>query len=124
MKKSARAAPDRMISGKLRKKAARPGAAHDTVTVDGTTYAWSHRHGKVDWDRRVDLRSLSVALSPGRTRELVLEVVLKVEDGRSAPSPARVQQALEDGIRAARAAGWEPESRGRAFRFEISDPDA
>ena len=123
MKKSARMAEDRMISGKLRKKIARPGAAENTITVDEMTYAWAHRHGKADWDQKLDLRSISVALHPGRTKELVLEVVLKLVAGMPPPSAERVRQALEDGIRAARAAGWDPESRGRAFRFEFA-PDA
>ena len=41
---------------------------------------------------------------------------------RKGPPPAedRVARALEGAIRSALEAGWDPESRGRAFRFEIA----
>jgi hypothetical protein len=119
VKKSA--SPDRLISGKLRVKAGRRGAPNTTVIVDGTEYAWSYRHGWVVWGKGIKAISISVSLHPGRTRELILDFTLTLNDEALPPSEARVLDALAAGIRSARQAGWDPESRGRAFRFEIDD---
>lgn len=110
-----------MISGKLRAKAGRSGAVHTLVNVDGTDYAWAYRHGWVVWGKGIKALSISVSLSPGRTRELILDFTLKVKPEDGPPSEARVLRALEAGIREAREAGWDPESRGRAFRHEIAE---
>jgi hypothetical protein len=118
VKKDPRQADDRLISGKLRAKAARTGAATTTVEVDGAAYAWSYRHGWVVWGKGIKAVSVSVSLHPGRTRELILDFTVNVADG-DAPSDARVLRALPAAIRSARDAGWDPESRGRAFRHEI-----
>lgn len=110
-----------MISGKLRAKAARDGARNTLVAVDGVDYAWSQRHGWIVWGKGVQAISISVSLRPGRTRELILDCTFEVTPQDDAPSAARIARALEAGIRAARDAGWEPESRGRAFRFELGE---
>ena len=121
MKKDPGKGGDRLISGKLREKAGRAGAAHTTVLVDGTAYAWSYRHGWVVWGKGIKAISISVALHPKRTRELILDLTLRMDEGGSAPSEARVVDALPAAIRSALAAGWDPESRGRAFRHEIDE---
>ena len=110
---------DRLISGRLRGKAARRGAAAATIAVDGVVYTWTHRHGWLVWGKGIKALSLSVALRPERTRELILDFTLKVEHGDGPPSEARLLRALETGIRSALEAGWDPESRGRAFRHEL-----
>jgi hypothetical protein len=122
MRKSLRRAPDRLISGKLRAKAARAGAVTRTVAVDGTEYAWSYRHGWQVWGRDLKVVSLSVALRPERTRELILDLTAAVSPTDPIPAEARIEAALPDAIRSAMAAGWVPDSRGRAFRFEREDP--
>jgi hypothetical protein len=121
VKKDPRLAHDRLISGKLRAKAGRAGAVNTTVNVDGTEYVWSYRHGWVVWGKGLKAISISVSLSPGRTRELILDFTLKMKIEEGPPSEKRVLQALHDGIRSARADGWDPESRGRAFRYEIAE---
>ena len=121
MKKDPDQGGDRLISGKLRDKAGRTGAAHTTVGVDGTTYAWSYRHGWVVWGKGIKAISISVTLQPKRTRELILDLTVKVNDAGGTPSEARVLDALGPAIRSAMAAGWDPESRGRAFRHEIAE---
>lgn len=121
MKKDRRQADDRLISGKLRAKAGRSGAAHTSVTVDGAEYAWSYRHGWVVWGKGIKAVSVSVSLHPERTRELILDFTLKVKDGDGTPSDARVLRALPSAIRSAQEAGWDPESRGRSFRHEIAE---
>ena len=62
----------------------------------------------------------SVALRPQRTREPILDFTVKVGGEGPTPAEARVARALEGAIRSALEAGWDPESRGRAFRFEIA----
>jgi hypothetical protein len=111
---------DRLISGKLRGKAARGGASASMVSVDGADYAWAYRHGWTVWGKRIQAISISVSLQPERTRELILDFSFEVDVEDGPPSAARVARALEAGIRAARQAGWIPESRGRAFRYEIA----
>lgn len=120
MKKDPRLAGDRLISGKLRAKAARRGAPHTTIDVDGAEYVWSYRHGWVVWGKGIKAVSVSVSLHPERTRELILDFTVKVNEG-DAPSDARVLRALPGAVRSAIAAGWDPESRGRAFRHEIAE---
>jgi len=110
---------DRLISGKLRGKAARGGADARLVTVDGTRYAWEYRHGWQVWGKGVKAVSVSVSLKPGRTRELILDLTLKMGPHEGPPPETRTLSALEGGIRSAREAGWDPESRGRALRHEI-----
>jgi hypothetical protein len=121
VKKSARNAPDRMISGKLRPKASRAGADARLVAVDGTDYTWTYRHGWLVWGKGIKAVSVSVSLSPGRTRELILDFTLKVNAEEGIPSEERLVRALDGGIRSALLAGWNPESRGRAFRHEIHE---
>jgi hypothetical protein len=113
---------DRLISGRLRGKAGRSGAAVAVISVDGTDYSWTYRHGWQVWGKGIKVISISASLSPERTRELILDLVLKVGDNDAPPSEARVMRALESGIRSALEAGWDPESRGRAFRHEITEP--
>lgn len=119
MKKDPLPGDDRLISGKLRGKAGRAGAATSTVAVDGTDYAWAYRHGWLVWGKGLKIISLSVALKPQRTRELILDFTVKVGAEEATPGEARVARALEGAIRSALAAGWDPESRGRAFRLEV-----
>src|SRR5258708_11864315 len=121
MKKGQPLADDRMISGKLRGKAGRSGSPASTVSVDGTDYAWSYRHGWLVWGKGIKAISVSVALKPERTRELILDFTLKVGAEDPTPPEARVAGALAAAIRSALQAGWDPESRGRAFRFEIAE---
>ena len=121
MRKDPRPGNDRLISGKLRSKAGRSGTASTSVTVDGVDYAWSYRHGWVVWGKGFKVVSVSVPLQPERSRELILDFTLGVNDGDGAPSDARVLSALTSGIRSALEAGWDPESRGRAFRHEIGE---
>jgi hypothetical protein len=121
VKKDPRLADDRLISGKLRSKAARTGAANTSVTVDGALYFWSYRHGWVVWGKGIKAVSISVSLHPGRTRELILDFTVTENGGGATPSDARVLHALGAAIRSAREAGWDPESRGRAFRHEVAE---
>ncbi len=121
MKNDARPGGDRLISGKLRAKAARKGAENSVIHVDGTEYVWAYRHEWLVWGKGIKAVSVSVSLNPGRTRELILEFTVHVERDEGTPADAKVLRALEPAIRAAREAGWDPESRGRAFRYEVTE---
>ena len=112
---------DRLISGKLRGAAARRGARVTTVSVDGVPYAWSYRHRWVVWGKGIKAISVSVALRPERTRELILDFTVSMDEDNVDPPESRVLEALAPAIRSAIAAGWDPESRGRAFRHEVDD---
>jgi hypothetical protein len=112
---------DRLISGKLRGKASRRGALAKVLTIDGTSFIWERRHGYVIDGKLLHAYSFSVALQPERTRELILDFTLRPDDRGMPPTEKRVLATLEDGVRAALEGGWDPESRGRAFRFQLED---
>lgn len=115
---------DRLISGKLRGKAARQGAPARLLTIDGITYTWNARHAFVVDGQRLHAYSFSVALQPERTRELIVDFTLRPDERGLPPSETRVRATLEDGVRAALENGWHPESRGRAFRWQLDDKRA
>jgi hypothetical protein len=115
------ASNDRLISGKLRGKASRRGALAKVLTIDGTAFTWERRHGYVIDGKLLHAYSFSVALQPERTRELILDFTLRPDDRGMPPTEKRVMATLADGVRAALEGGWDPESRGRAFRFQLDD---
>jgi len=121
MRKVQKDGADRLISGKLRAKAGRAGAATNTVSVDGSEYAWSYRHGWLVRGKGIRVISVSVSLEPERTRELILDFTVTAGPEDTAAPAARVVKALVAAIRSAVEAGWDPESRGRAFRLEITE---
>lgn len=94
------------------------------LSVDGAAYSWEYRH---QWfvQREKSLRtiSVSVTLDPGRHRELILELSFTVPGLERNPPDARLAAVVREGIRGAREAGWDPESRGRAFRYELDGTD-
>jgi hypothetical protein len=112
---------DRLISGKLRGKASRRGDRAKVLTIDGTSFTWERRHGYVIDGKLLHAYSFSVALQPERTRELILDFTLRPDERGMPPAEKRVMATLEDGVRAALEGGWDPESRGRAFRFQLED---
>jgi len=99
-------------------------AASHHLSVDGAEYSWEYRHA---WfvQREKSLRKISVlvTLDPGRTRELILDLSFKVPGLERNPPDAKVAAAVRDGIRGAREEGWDAESRGRAFRYEMDGTD-
>lgn len=115
-----KASADRLISGKLRGKASRRGATATFLTIDGTTLTWERRHAFVV-EGRQHVYSFSVALQPERTRELILDLTLPADERGLPPTEKQVMRRLEDGVRAALQEGWNPESRGRAFRLQLDD---
>jgi hypothetical protein len=97
---------------------------YETIAVDGVEYAWLYRHGWVATAQRLKGASVSVSLVPGKTRELILDFVFEMLGVERPPAAAKVASAIVSAIRAAKAAGWDPESRGKTFRFEVPRPGA
>jgi hypothetical protein len=99
-----------------------PQAPTHKITIDGVDYFWNQRHEWSVWGKGVKAVSVSVALVPGKSRELILDISFKVEVSDRQPSDAKVGAAVEDATRAALEDGWKPDTRGRAFRYEITEP--
>jgi hypothetical protein len=97
---------------------------YEKIAVDGAEYAWLYRHGWVAIGQRLKGASVSVSLVPGKTRELILDFVFEMLGVERPPAAAKLGPAIRSGIRAAKAAGWDPESRGKTFRFEVPRPGA
>lgn len=108
--------PKRPRGPHLRRERIPEPAAH-TATVDGTVYQWELRHG---WGTHPGAGyfgpSVAVWSERLRTRELIVDFPFELF-GREAPPPTALQAAVERAIPAAIAAGWDPESRGRALRY-------
>jgi hypothetical protein len=92
-----------------------------TVLIDGATYEWELRR-EPQWSEIEGWQGMTVALQQqGAQREALLEF----------PPPKRLLKGLQRGrlqindaivargIRAAIAAGWEPESRGKPMWFTV-----
>lgn len=89
--------------------------------MDGVDYSWTYRHGWFVWGKDVKAVSVSVSLVPERTRELIVDLSFKVASPERNPSDTKLARAVEAAIRSALEAGWKPESRGRAFRYEVTE---
>ena len=93
------------------------------ITVDGTNYRWSIRP-RPTYSQAVAWRPLTFAVELAETPGQVLSVttVLPRPDNwlglRSEPVTPRI---VEQTIRAARLAGWEPHRSGNAFKFDFRD---
>ena len=94
----------------------------ETLTVDGIEYSWERRHSSF-FESGVGLRGLSVTvcLLPTQTRELIVDFPYSAFGMETAPKNSVLVRHLAAAIRAALSAGWESESRGKPFRFCVSD---
>jgi hypothetical protein len=96
---------------------------HGTVTVDGCEYSWEYRHSS-RFDSSVGLcgPSVAVSLRPDHTRDLIIDFPISAFDAKGRPPSAILASRLASVVRSALAAGWDPESRGKPFRFNVTDP--
>ena len=102
-----------MESGRRQKRVSEP----NPITVDGFGMIWEKRHPIfIDWRKELKGVSVSVWIRPGKTKELILDVLFEAHGLDRFPNPDRWNQVLARAIRSAMAAGWDPESRGTAFR--------
>jgi len=92
------------------------------VTVDGCEYSWEYRHSS-RFDSSVGLcgSSVAVSLRPNRTRDLIIDFPISAFDAKGRPRNAILAGRLAWVVRSALTAGWDPESRGKPFRFNVTD---
>jgi hypothetical protein len=95
-----------------------------TFELDGARYLWEQRHG-VHVPSTLEhsgkgMKGISflIRLEPGKWRELILDFEFGYFADRL-PSPGKIEHAFKTAIPAAIEAGWDPESRGKAFRHTI-----
>ena len=94
-----------------------------TLDLDGAVYSWKIRHGwRVEPGRGIRGVSIAVVREPGRTREAVVDFPFSLFGVDGAPAVSKVLPYLRDAVRQAIEAGWQAESRGRAFRFDWTAP--
>ena len=97
-----------------------PKTVSTKLTVDGEEYWWEQRHAwLVDRDKGLKGLSVAVAREPGRTRELILDFSFETFGEDRRPPIVKVSRAVANEIPRAIQAGWEPDSRGRSFRYEV-----
>ena len=98
--------------------------AFELITIDGGEYRWRLRHGAA-YDTVVGLKGVSISVwrVPDRTRELILDLPFSVFGQEKAPKRNAVLPVLRPAILAAIEAGWDPDSRGRTFRFTVPETD-
>lgn len=102
-----------MESGKRQKRVSEP----NPLSVDGYDLIWEKRHPIfLDWRKELKGVSVSVWIRPGKTKELILDVHFATFGIDRMPNPDRWNQVLTLAVRSAMEAGWDPESRGAAFR--------
>ena len=102
-----------MQSARHQKRVSEP----NPIAVDGFDLIWEKRHPIfLDWRKELKGVSVSVWIRPGKTKELVLDILFDVHGIDRMPNPERFNEILSGAIRSAIEAGWDPESRGAAFR--------
>ena len=93
-----------------------------TLTVRGAEYFWEYRHSwRFDSGLGLCGPSVVVYLRPTRTRDLIIDFPISTFGMKGKPPNAVLVGHLTSVIRSAFAAGWEPESRGKPFRFNVPD---
>ena len=90
------------------------------LVLEGVNYLWTLRHGcVVESGKGIKGVSVSVLLDPGKRRELILDFPFDTFGLGRHPSSTKLEEALQSAIPAAIAAGWDQESRGKAFRHAL-----
>jgi hypothetical protein len=97
---------------------------YEAITIDGEEFRWEVRHGWA-YDVDVGLKGVSVSVwrKPLRTRELILDLPYSFFGQQKAPKANALLPVLREQIPAAIEAGWDPDSRGRTFRFQVPGPE-
>src|SRR3954468_15849915 len=95
---------------------------YETIVVDGEELRWKVRHSWV-FDKDYGMKGLSVSVwrRPDRTRELILDFPFSLFGELKSPPKNAVIAALRPAIKTAIEGGWDPDSRGREFRYAIPD---
>jgi hypothetical protein len=103
-------------------------AIQSSLTIDGIPLIWRlHREQNWTTDEKAVGLAIQVQVVGLVRRELYLEypVVRKQKNGYSAPAlttrPPIAAAKVADHIREAIAAGWDPESRGKPFVYDVAE---
>ena len=95
------------------------------IAVDGVSFHW-RLLSEPQWTTEHGYKGLcvSVQMEDGQHRELVLEYPFpkkcRPNGMRRLPQrPKLSEKAVEAGVRQAMASGWDPDSRGKAFIFQL-----
>jgi hypothetical protein len=98
-----------------------------TVTIDGVGLVWRlHREQQLSTDDGCKGMGIHVRVAEGVRRELHLEypLVKTQKNGYTRIDPVRLgisAARVEAHIREAIAAGWDPDSRGKPFVYEVGE---
>lgn len=92
------------------------------ITIDGVNFRW-WLHREPRWSSTHGWKgvAIGVALAKSSCRELIIEFPFEAKSRRSTPNrqrPKISEKEIETQVRNAMSAGWEPESRGKAFVFD------
>ena len=91
------------------------------IHVGGFDLFWEKRHPLyVDWRKELKGLSVSVWKTPGRSKELILDVHFAFFGVERQGNADQWNQVLVRAIRSAMEAGWDPDSRGSALRHTPS----
>lgn len=97
------------------------------ITIDGISLVW-RLHREQQWFTADGWKGVAihVTVAKGVRRELHLEypaeVTRKMESQKDAPPRQNIRAAKVEGhIRQAMAAGWDPESKGQPFVFQVEE---
>jgi hypothetical protein len=96
--------------------------AADRIVIGDEEYFWRFRHGCVV-GYEVERKGVSVSVwrKPDRTRELILDFPFSLFAENRSPQKKALLAVLPPAIQAAIDTGWDPDSRGRTFRFSVSN---
>jgi hypothetical protein len=95
----------------------------EKIIMGGEEFFWRFRHGWVA-DQEVGLKGISISVwrKPDRTRELILDFPFSLFGETRFPGQKALLNVLQPAIQEAIEAGWDPDSRGRTFRFNVPGP--
>jgi hypothetical protein len=95
----------------------------DRIVISDEEYFWRFRHGCVV-GYEVELKGISISVwrKPDRTRELILDFPFSMFKENRSPGKKALLAVLPPAIQSAIEAGWDPDSRGCTFRFDVPGP--
>ena len=94
----------------------------DKIAMGDEEYSWRFRHGSVV-GYEVDRKGVSISVwrKQERTRELILDFPFSLFAKNRSPGKKALLAVLPPAIQAAIEAGWDPDSRGCTFRFNVPE---
>jgi hypothetical protein len=97
------------------------------ITIDGFSLLWSlHREQQLSTEDGWKGLAIHVKVAEGVRRELHLEYPVYIKEPRgikftAPPRPTILAAKVEAHIRQAMADGWDPDSRGKPFIYELDE---